>query len=91
MELPPVGSLTPPSLCLVSGGGGARPYEVDRTAEDRYAQRDFPNFHYVRFTLDADHVIGEMVRLEDGMAPAPGKWAVRDRFSVSLAPPPPKR
>jgi hypothetical protein len=36
---------------LVSGGGGARPYEVDRTPADLYQHTDFPNFHYVRFEL----------------------------------------
>ena len=36
---------------LVSGGGGATPYEVDRTAADLYQSKDFPNYHYVRFEL----------------------------------------
>ena len=36
-------------MYLVSGGGGARPYEVERTPQDIYQDRDFPNFHYIRF------------------------------------------
>jgi len=39
---------------LVSGGGGARPYEVDRTPADQYQSADFPNYHYVRFELQGD-------------------------------------
>jgi hypothetical protein len=31
---------------LVSGGGGATPYEVDRTPSDLYQNTDFPNYHY---------------------------------------------
>ncbi len=34
---------------LVSGGGGAFPYEVERTVSDLYQNADFPNYHYVRF------------------------------------------
>jgi hypothetical protein len=71
---------------LVSGGGGARPYEVDRTPADLYRGADFPNFHYVRFELKEKTVVGEMVRLGDSGAPAPGKWEVRDRFELTLPP-----
>ena len=71
---------------LVSGGGGARPYEIDRTPADLYQGADFPNFHYVRFELKENTVVGEMVRLGDGGAPAPGKWEVRDRFELTLPP-----
>jgi len=71
---------------LVSGGGGARPYEVVREAEDRYSGPSFPNFHYLRFTLEGDVLRGEMVRLEDYDAPAPVNFVVRDRFEVRAAP-----
>ena len=71
---------------LVSGGGGARPYEIDRTPADLYRGADFPNFHYVRFELKEKTVVGEMVRLGDSAAPAPGKWEVRDRFELTLPP-----
>jgi hypothetical protein len=71
---------------LVSGGGGARPYEIDRTPADLYRGADFPNFHYVRFELNAKTVVGEMIRLGDSAAPAPGKWEVRDRFELTLPP-----
>jgi hypothetical protein len=71
---------------LVSGGGGARPYEIDRTPADLYRGADFPNFHYLRFELKAKTVVGEMIRLGDSAAPAPGKWEVRDRFELTLPP-----
>jgi hypothetical protein len=71
---------------LVSGGGGARPYEVDRTTTDLYQNGDFPNYHYVRFELHADRVVGEMIRLGDYAAPEPKQWQTRDRFEISLRP-----
>jgi Calcineurin-like phosphoesterase len=71
---------------LVSGGGGARPYEVDRTAADAYQSGDFPNYHYVRFELHGDRVVAEMIRLGDYAAPAPTQWQIRDRFEISLRP-----
>ena len=74
------------TVYLVSGGGGARPYEIDRTPADLYQAPDFPNFHYVRFELREQSVVGEMIRLRDSAAPAPGKWEVRDRFELTLPP-----
>jgi hypothetical protein len=71
---------------LVSGGGGAAPYEVDRTPLDQYQNGDFPNYHYVRFELDGDRVVGEMIRLDDYAAPAPKRWQTRDRFEITLRP-----
>lgn len=71
---------------LVSGGGGAVPYDVDRSGLDRYQSRDFPNYHYVRFELRGDRVIGEMIRLKDYAAPDPGQWETRDRFEITLRP-----
>ena len=40
---------------LVSGGGGAPPYFVERTPEDLYQSILFPNYHYVKFTVEEDH------------------------------------
>jgi len=71
---------------LISGGGGAAPYEVVRTPSDRSQSRDFPNFHYVRIELSAERVTGEMIRLVDYDAPAPKHWQTRDRFQISLRP-----
>ena len=71
---------------LVSGGGGARPYEVDRTPTDLYQSAEFPNYHYVRFELHGDRVVGEMIRLGDHDATKPKQWQVRDRFEITLPP-----
>lgn len=71
---------------LVSGGGGAVPNEVDRTGLDRYQSNDFPNYHYVRFELHGDRVVGEMIRLGDYAAVAPKQWETRDRFEIILQP-----
>jgi acid phosphatase type 7 len=73
-------------LYLVSGGGGARPHEVDRTAADLYQSMDFPNYHYVRFELHGGTLRGEMIRLEDYAAAKPTHWKTRDRFEISLRP-----
>lgn len=67
---------------LVSGGGGAKPLPIKRSAADRYQGDQFPNFNYVRFELLDHRLRGEMVRLTDADAPVPGKWAVQDRFEV---------
>jgi hypothetical protein len=71
---------------LVSGGGGAAPYEVDRTADDLYQSADFPNYHYVRLEIRGGTVSAEMIRLADPASAAPNQWEVRDRFEISLRP-----
>jgi hypothetical protein len=71
---------------LVSGGGGASPYEVDRTAADLYQNTDFPNYHYVRFTLRGQTLSGEMIRLSDYAAAHPQAWQTKDRFEINLLP-----
>ncbi|MDP9038443.1 MAG: metallophosphoesterase [Acidobacteriota bacterium] len=68
-------------LYFVSGGGGAQPYEVDRTPADLYKGNEFPNYHYLRFTVEGKRLKGEMVRLKDASAATP-EWEVRDRFEV---------
>jgi acid phosphatase type 7 len=71
---------------LVSGGGGAFPYEVERTASDLYQNADFPNYHYVRFTLQGLTLRGEMIRLRDYAEEHPRAWQTKDRFEINLQP-----
>jgi hypothetical protein len=71
---------------LVSGGGGAAPYEVGRTPPDQYQSADFPNYHYVRFELHGDRAVGEMIRLADYASVKPTQWQTRDRFEITLQP-----
>jgi len=67
---------------LVSGGGGAVPYEVDRTKPDLYKGIDFPNYHYVKLTVDAGKLRGEMFRLDEADAPSP-HFTKKDGFELS--------
>ena len=66
---------------LVSGGGGAHPYEVERTPQDLYQDKDFPNFHYVRLELHRKELKATMYRLADPAAPHP-KWQKKDHFTL---------
>lgn len=50
---------------LVSGGGGAPPYFVERAPEDLCKSILFPNYHYVKFTLEKDRLSGAMYRVEN--------------------------
>lgn len=71
---------------LVSGGGGATPYQIDRTKADLYQSADFPNYHYVRFEMRGNSLSAEMIRLEDYSAAKPVRWRTEDRFEISLRP-----
>ncbi len=71
---------------LVSGGGGARPYEVERSAANLYRDATFPNFHFLRFELRPRALAAEMVRLEIKPDGAAGAFEVKDRFEISLLP-----
>lgn len=64
---------------LVSGGGGAAPYQIDRTPPDLYQDSGFPNYHYVKFVLNGDTLRGTMYRLAD---PNSGTWEAKDSFDV---------
>ncbi|MGI9074914.1 MAG: metallophosphoesterase family protein [Bryobacteraceae bacterium] len=68
---------------LVSGGGGAKPYIVERTPEDLYKSILYPNYHYVKFTLDTDRLHAVMVRVSDPEASTPA-YAVKDSFDVIM-------
>jgi hypothetical protein len=66
---------------LVSGGGGAEPYEVERTKQDLYQDPGFPNFHYVRFELGGDQLKATMFRLADPNAKTL-VWQEKDHFVI---------
>lgn len=73
-------------LYLVSGGGGAKPYFVERTPDDLYKSMLFPNYHYVKFTLEKDRLHGVMVRVSDPEASTPA-YEIKDFFDVVMKPP----
>ena len=67
---------------LVSGGGGAHPYQVERGPADEYQTTDAINFHYILFHLDNKQLEGTMYRLADPAAQTP-EWQQRDRFVMA--------
>lgn len=69
---------------LVSGGGGARPYVVERGPADKYQTTDLVNFHYVLFRLKGDELSATMYRLSDPSAEKP-EWQARDSFVIRAA------
>jgi len=70
---------------LVSGGGGAPPYFVERTPEDLYQSILFPNYHYVKFTVEKDRLHAAMYRVAN---PEAEKLTVelKDSFDVMAKP-----
>lgn len=67
---------------LVTGGGGAKPYLVERTPDDLYQSDLFPNFNYVKFVLTADKLTGTMYRIEDPEGKTLRVQA-KDQFEIS--------
>src|SRR5262249_24526484 len=68
---------------LVSGGGGAVPYEVERTQPDLYQAADFPNYHYVKLTIEDGQLNGQMYRLDDPSSEAP-MFTLKDTFQMFI-------
>lgn len=66
---------------LVSGGGGAHPYEVERTPSDLYQGKDEVNFHYVKFELEKDKLKATMYRLADPDVKTIA-WQEKDKFEI---------
>ncbi len=66
---------------LVSGGGGAHPYYVERTKEDQYQDVNFPVFHYVKFELGAHELKATMYKAQDPTA-AKTVWQAKDSFTI---------
>jgi len=65
---------------LVSGGGGAVPYEVERTESDLYQTKEFPNYHYVKLIIRNGSLDGKMYRLND-LASSP-EFTLKDTFEI---------
>lgn len=70
---------------LVSGGGGAPPYFVERAQDDLYKSIVFPNYHYVKLTLEKDRLHGAMYRVVDPDA-AKLTVALKDSFDIAMKP-----
>ncbi len=70
---------------LVSGGGGAKPYFVERTPGDLYKSNLFPNYNYVKFVLEPDRLHAVMYRVVDPEA-STLEVASKDTFDVPVKP-----
>ncbi|MGA2714641.1 MAG: metallophosphoesterase [Bryobacteraceae bacterium] len=70
---------------LVAGGGGAQPYYVERTPDDLYRSVLFPNFHYVKVTVEKDRLRGAMYRIVNPEAPILDK-ELKDSFEILAKP-----
>lgn len=70
---------------LVSGGGGAHPYLVERTKDDLYQSQLFPNYHYIKFTLQGDRLHAVMYRITN---PEQANYTLqaKDTFDVIAKP-----
>jgi hypothetical protein len=68
---------------LVTGGGGAKPYLIDRTPEDLYQGMEFPNFHYVKFVLQGNVLKGTMYRAADPNNPN-SPFEAKDSFEQTV-------
>ena len=68
---------------LVAGGGGAKPYYVERTPDDLYQSVLFPNFHYVKVTVEKDRLKCAMYRVTDPEAPVLAK-ELKDSFEIPM-------
>jgi predicted phosphodiesterase len=62
---------------LVSGGGGAKQYKVERSPADLYQDNVYPNFHYIKFVSEAGALRATMYRLDDK-----GAFVPSDSFVV---------
>jgi acid phosphatase type 7 len=61
--------------------GGATPRPIDRTPGNLYQNRDFPNYHYLKFVLAGDTLQAQMYRVKDPAAELVS-WQLKDKFSV---------
>jgi hypothetical protein len=68
-------------MYLVAGGGGAAPYEIDRTADDLYTGLEFPNYHYVKLVIADGVLTGQMYRLDEPDAQSP-RFTLKDTFTL---------
>ena len=65
---------------LVSGGGGAKPYPVERSAGDLFQNPVFPIFHYVKFVSKDGALQATMYRWDEK-----GGFTALDSFVVGTA------
>ncbi len=70
-------------MYLVAGGGGAQPYFVERTPGDKYKSVLFPNYHYVKLTLEKDRLHGACYQVTDPEGKSLSA-EVKDTFDIEV-------
>ena len=69
---------------IVSGGGGALPYHIFfRGPEDLYQDRDYPNYHYLVFSIHGKTADATMYRVTNPFHPSKLGLEVKDRFTLT--------
>jgi acid phosphatase type 7 len=68
---------------LVSGGGGAKPVPAARMFGELSRLKTSVNYHYLRFTLESDRLVGTMVRFDAAVDRGDNPWTEPDRFEIS--------
>ena len=65
---------------LVTAGGGATPYRINRRSSDFYSEPG-PTYHYCKFMIRGNSLHGEMYKLtfEAGVP----RWERKDQFELS--------
>lgn len=67
---------------IVSGGGGATPYMINRGPDDFYRQPG-ATYHYCAFSVDHGRLSFEMHKLD--MVNGQPRWSVGDRFQLATS------
>ena len=66
---------------LVSGGGGAKPRSIQRSAADLYQDSAFPNYNYLRIVEKENVMEGTMIRVANPDASTP-IWEEKNHFEI---------
>ncbi len=67
---------------LVSGGGGAFPYIIERTPDDKYQDTAFPNYHYLKSVLEGQTLKSTMYRAAEPDK-ADSAFEEKDSFTIT--------
>jgi len=65
---------------LTSGGGGAKPYLFDRSANAQFKSEKTPNYHFVKLNINGGTLSAQMFRWEDD--DKGGTFTERDTFTL---------
>jgi hypothetical protein len=71
-------------MYLVTGGGGATPYKINRSPQDLYHEPG-PAYHFMRLSVDGRVLHAEMVKLD--LQKGQSSWAVKDSFQLEAPAP----